>query len=150
MAIGLLRGNGRRPYRSMRLIEDELMADERQAQAENPVESADASATATITKQKEKRRKKPKRLPPYHVLLWNDDDHSFAYVIAMMQTLFGHPPTKGYQIAEEVHLRGRAIVLTTTKEHAELKRDQIHAFGKDDLIAGCRGSMSASIEPSIG
>ncbi len=33
-------------------------------------------------------------------------------------------------------------------EHAELKRDQIPAFGKDDLIAGCKGSMSASIEPS--
>ncbi len=126
------------------------MADERQAQAENPAESTDVAATATIAPGKKKDRKKPKRLPPYHVLLWNDDDHSFAYVVAMMQRLFGHPPSKGYQIAEEVHLRGRAIVLTTTKELAELKRDQIHAFGKDDLIADCRGSMSASIEPSIG
>ena len=40
-----------------------------------------------------------------------------------------------------------SIVLTTTREHAELKRDQIHAFGKDPLIATCQGSMSASIEP---
>ena len=39
------------------------------------------------------------------------------------------------------------IVLTTTKEHAELKRDQIHAFGADRLIARSKGSMSASIEP---
>jgi ATP-dependent Clp protease adaptor protein ClpS len=29
-----------------------------------------------------------------------------------------------------------------------LKRDQIHAYGKDDLIDGCKGSMKASIEPS--
>ena len=32
-------------------------------------------------------------------------------------------------------------------EHAELKRDQIHAFGKDPFIKNCQGSMSASIEP---
>ncbi len=57
----------------------------------------------------------------------------------MMQSLFGHPPTKGHQIAEEVHNRGRAIVLTTTREHAELKRDQIHAFGKDHLSARLSG-----------
>ncbi len=38
------------------------------------------------------------------------------------------------------------VVLTTTLEHAELKRDQIHAFGKDDLVAGCKGSMRATIE----
>ena len=38
------------------------------------------------------------------------------------------------------------IVLTTTKEHAELKRDQIIAYGKDDLIKNCKGSMHATIE----
>ncbi len=40
------------------------------------------------------------------------------------------------------------IVLTTTREHAELKRDQIHAYGKDALIAACKGSMWATIEPT--
>ena len=39
------------------------------------------------------------------------------------------------------------IVLTTTKEHAELKRDQIHAFGADRLLSRSKGAMSASIEP---
>ncbi len=39
---------------------------------------------------------------------------------------------------------------STTKERAEFKRDQIHAFGKDDLIARCQGSMSAIIEPCPG
>ena len=97
-------------------------------------------------KQAEK-RKKPKRQPRYNVILWNDDDHTFTYVIRMMQKLFGHPIEKGMQIAKEVDAQGRAIVLTTTREHAELKRDQIHAYGKDDLIAGCKGSMSATIEP---
>jgi ATP-dependent Clp protease adaptor protein ClpS len=38
------------------------------------------------------------------------------------------------------------IVLTTSKEHAELKRDQIHAYGPDAYIPRCKGSMSATIE----
>jgi ATP-dependent Clp protease adaptor protein ClpS len=91
--------------------------------------------------------RRPKRQPRYHVVLWNDDDHTYEYVIVMLRRLFGHPPEKGLQIAEEVDRTGRAIVLTTTREHAELKRDQIHAFGADRLLARSKGSMSASIEP---
>ena len=49
-------------------------------------------------------------------------------------------------MAEEVDNTGRVIVLTTTREQAELKRDQIHAYGKDALIDGCQGSMWATIE----
>ena len=91
---------------------------------------------------------KTKRQPPYHVILWNDEDHTYQYVIQMLTVLFGYPPEKGFLLAQEVDMQGRVVVLTTTREHAELKRDQIHAYGKDVLIAGCKGSMSASIEPS--
>lgn len=107
----------------------------------------DAPATAVLVRPKQKDKKKPKRQPPYHVILWNDDFHTYEYVVGMMQKLFGHPVEKGLQIAKEVDTKGRAIVLTTTREHAELKRDQIHAFGKD-IVAGCKGSMSATIEPA--
>jgi ATP-dependent Clp protease adaptor protein ClpS len=102
----------------------------------------------TVEKTKEKRQEKTKRQPPYNVVLLNDDDHSYEYVIVMLQQLFGHPPEKGYQMAKEVDTTGRVIVLTTTMEHAELKRDQIHAFGPDPLITRCQGSMSAVIEPA--
>jgi ATP-dependent Clp protease adaptor protein ClpS len=108
----------------------------------------DEPAVETVPRERTGKKKKPKRQPPYHVILWNDNDHSYEYVIQMMQKLFGHPVEKGVQIAKEVDTQGKAVVLTTTREHAELKRDQIHAYGKDDLIAGCKGSMSATIEPS--
>ncbi|NBV46999.1 MAG: ATP-dependent Clp protease adaptor ClpS [Planctomycetia bacterium] len=91
-------------------------------------------------------RTKPKRQPRYHVVLWNDDDHTYQYVVVMLQSLFGHPPERGYRLAKEVDTQGRVIVLTTTREHAELKRDQIHAFGYDRLLARSKGSMKASIE----
>ncbi len=91
--------------------------------------------------------KKPKKQPRYNVILWDDSDHSYDYVVLMMKQLFHHPIETGFQIAKEVDKSGRAICLTTTMEHAELKRDQIHSFGKDELIARCKGSMSATIEP---
>lgn len=104
----------------------------------------------TARKVKEKEEQKTKKQPPYNVVLLNDDDHSYEYVIAMLQQLFGYPKEKGFLMAKEVDTSGRVIVLTTTKEHAELKRDQIHAFGPDPLIPRCQGSMSATIEPAPG
>ncbi|CAN5387592.1 ATP-dependent Clp protease adaptor ClpS [soil metagenome] len=86
--------------------------------------------------------------PPYHVILLNDDDHSYAYVVLMLKELFAHPVEKGFKMAEEVDKEGRVIVLTTTMEHAELKMDQIHAYGPDPTIPRCAGSMSATIEPA--
>ncbi|HMO15014.1 MAG TPA: ATP-dependent Clp protease adaptor ClpS [Pirellulaceae bacterium] len=109
---------------------------------------SDPEKTAVIEpKSKTKSSAKPKRQPRYNVILWDDNDHSYEYVIVMMQELFGHPPEKGLEIASVVDNAGRAICLTTTREHAELKRDQIHAYGKDVLIARCKGSMTATIEP---
>jgi ATP-dependent Clp protease adaptor protein ClpS len=90
---------------------------------------------------------RPKQQPRYSVILWNDEDHTFDYVIDMLQELFGFPPEKAFTIAIKVDEDGRSVCLTTTLEHAELKRDQIHAFGNDTLVAQCKGSMSATIEP---
>ena len=117
-------------------------AAEPEAAPEPVVVVADAAPS-----RRSKRGRKPKRQPRYHVVLWNDDDHTYDYVVVMLRTLFGHPPETGLQMAEEVDTQGRVVVLTTTLEHAELKRDQIHAFGADRLLARSKGSMSATIEP---
>ena len=114
---------------------------------EDQSSTAVATFEETVRRKQQRREQKPKRQPRYHVLLWNDDDHSYQYVISMMKDLFGHTDQQGFKIAEQVDASGRAIVMTTTKELAELKRDQIHAYGKDDRIKNCQGSMSASIEP---
>jgi len=107
----------------------------------------DEPLVETIRRRRARESSKPRRQPRYQVILWDDDDHSYDYVIDMMRKLFGHSLEKGYQIAKEVDSSGRAVCLTTTKEHAELKRDQIHAFGRDDLMSKCAGSMTATIEP---
>lgn len=99
-------------------------------------------------KSKPTKKPKPGKLPPFNVILLNDDDHTYEYVIEMLHVVFGHPLETGFAMAREVDSRGRVIVLTTHKEKAELKRDQIHAYGLDPRIDGCRGSMSAIIEPA--
>lgn len=106
--------------------------------------SASASSTTTTTEQT---TSKPRRQPRYHVRLWDDDKHTFGYVIRMLRELFGHTLERAALMAEEVDSSGSAICLTTTREHAELKRDQIHAFGRDDGVRDCKGSMSCTIEP---
>lgn len=87
-------------------------------------------------------------MPPYNVVLLNDDDHSYDYVVLMLHTIFGHTPEKGFALAREVDKTGRVVVATTNLERAELKRDQIQSFGPDPLIPRCKGSMSAVVEPA--
>ena len=107
------------------------------------------SDTATLPEiGTEKERLPPQRQPPYNVILYNDDDHTFDYVIRMLKDLFSHPEEMGFKMATEVHTKGRVIVCTTSLERAELKRDQIHAYGSDPLLPRSKGSMSASIEPA--
>ncbi len=104
--------------------------------------------TSTVARPQEKKEQKAEGPPPYDVILLDDDDHSYEYVIHMLKVLFGHPPEKGYRMAVEVDTTGRVIVATTNLEQAELKRDQIQAFGPDPLIPRCKGSMSALVEPA--
>ena len=110
------------------------------------------SVAEPVTRPEEKQRTRPavrpKRQPPWNVVLWDDDDHTYDYVIRMMQELFGHSLEKSFLLARGVDASGRVICLTTSREHAELKRDQIHAYGRDGLLSYCQGSMTSSIEPS--
>ena len=54
--------------------------------------------TAVLTEVESVKAERPQRQPRYHVILWDDDDHTYDYVIKMMQSLFGHAEEKGMQI----------------------------------------------------
>ncbi len=97
---------------------------------------------------RKKRKKRTLKIPQYHVILLDDDEHSYDYVIEMLMQTFGHSASTAFEMACKVDARGEVIVDTTTQERAELKRDQIHAYGADWRIPRCKGSMSARIEPA--
>ena len=104
--------------------------------------------TETVARPRVEQERRTEGLPPYNVVLLDDEDHSYEYVIFMLKQIFGHPVKKGYEMAREVDTKGRVVVLTTHLEEAELKRDQIHEFGPDPLIPRSKGSMSAAVEPA--
>ncbi len=87
-------------------------------------------------------------VPRYHVVLLDDDEHTYDYVIEMLMDIFGHSMSTAYEMACEVDAKGRVIVDTTHKERAELKKEQIESYGADWRIPTCKGSMSATIEPA--
>jgi ATP-dependent Clp protease adaptor protein ClpS len=86
----------------------------------------------------------------YHVILLNDEDHTYDYVVEMLQKLFGLTESRAFSHAVEVDTRGTTIVLTCELEKAELKRDQIHAYGPDPRLPRSLGSMAALVEPAAG
>lgn len=76
-------------------------------------------------------KSKPKRQPPYAVILHNDDHHTFQYVIELLMKLFAHSPEKAFVLTSQIHTQGKSIVWSGTLELAELKRDQVRGFGPD-------------------
>jgi ATP-dependent Clp protease adaptor protein ClpS len=101
-----------------------------------------------LIKRKPSTRPVPRRLPAFNVVLLDDNDHSYDYVIEMLGVVFMYPVERAYQMAKEVDKSGRVVVLTTHKELAELKRDQILRYGADPRLTRSQGSMSAVIEPA--
>jgi len=91
---------------------------------------------------------KPKQLPPYAVIVHNDEDHTFAYVIDSFMKVFGYTMEKCYELATAIHVQGQAIVWSGSKEVAELKKDQIISCGPDLYAAKkVETPLSVSIEP---
>ena len=86
--------------------------------------------------------------PMFHVVLLDDDDHTYDYVVEMLCNLFVIPVEQAFRNAQEVDLTGRTIVITCEREQAEFGRDQIHAYGADPRMPRSKGSMSAVIEPA--
>jgi ATP-dependent Clp protease adaptor protein ClpS len=88
--------------------------------------------------------------PLFSVVLLDDDEHTYEYVIEMLVKLFLIAETRAFQHAVEVDTTGRTVVLTCELEQAQYARDQIHAYGADHRMPNSKGSMSAIVEPAAG
>ncbi len=64
----------------------------------------------------------------------------------MLIDTFGHSLERAFRMAQKVDSAGWVVVDTTTRERAQLKRDQIQSYGADWRIEHCTGSMSATVE----
>lgn len=100
------------------------------AVAEPPV-ATDEPVVAPKGRTRTDERTTTKRQPPYAVIVHNDDEHTFLYVIEVLMKVCQHPKEQAFVLTNQVHVAGKAIVWTGALEHAELKRDQIRGFGTD-------------------
>jgi len=106
-----------------------------------------------VVQQEDRQRSKsrPKKQPPYAVIVHNDERHTFPYVIEVLQRVCGHGLQKASLLTSQVHHSGRAIVWSGVREVAELKRDQIRGFGPDLYASrAVRFPLGVTIEPLPG
>lgn len=95
--------------------------------------SSGESATATAT------RPAPPRvdqLPPWKVLLHNDDVNDMPFVVNTIVELTPLNKERAVQATLEAHVSGLTLLLVTHKERAELYRDQFQSK-----------SLTVTIEP---
>ena len=93
--------------------------------------SEEQGETSVVVEPEVDQETRTRRLPPYNVVVLNDEEHTFEYVIELLIKLFAHSLPSAEELTLEIHYRGRAIVYTTHKEKAELKREQVVAYGAD-------------------
>lgn len=85
--------------------------------------------------------------PLYRVVLLDDDDHTYDYVIEMLQKIFIFSLDQAFRHAEEVDNCGRTVLLTCELPQAEFACTQIQSYGPDWRLPRSKGSMSAIVEP---
>lgn len=96
-------------------------------------------------------RPRPPVQPPYAVILLNDNDHTFEYVIEILRRVCRHNMNEAERLTRVLHHTGKAAVWTGSKEVAELKRDQIRGYGPDFYAQQpVRFPLGVRIEPMPG
>jgi ATP-dependent Clp protease adaptor protein ClpS len=92
-----------------------------------------------------------RRIPPYHVILLNDDRHSMYFVVEVLCKALGCTVERAVEYMLKAHTSGRAVVWTGPKEGAELKVEQIQTFHETSEADGrSLGPVGCTIEPAPG
>jgi ATP-dependent Clp protease adapter protein ClpS len=104
---------------------------QRKKKDSDPASKSGATATAKPKTEKKTvpRQKPPQLLPPWKVLLHNDDKNDILFVVSTVMQLTSLNQQDAEQRTIEAHKTGVALLLTTHKERAELYKDQFESKG---------------------
>jgi len=98
--------------------------------------TATAEPTVAVTQKPAPTQITPKTLPPYKVLLHNDDVNEMEHVVQTIVALTTLNVDAAVQRTLEAHDTGLALLLVTHKERAELYQEQFQS-----------ASLTVTIEP---
>lgn len=103
------------------------------AEKEKDVPSQDAPGTATAKPKRSTRKapqkKPPQPMPPWKVLLHNDDKNEMLFVVKTVAELTPLNEQEAEIRTVEAHKTGVALLLVTHKERAELYQEQFASKG---------------------
>ncbi|TGK09888.1 ATP-dependent Clp protease adaptor ClpS [Leptospira fletcheri] len=85
---------------------------------------------------------------PWKVVLWDDDEHTYDYVIEMLMEVCVMTMEQAFHHAVEVDTQKKTVVYSGEFEHAEHIQELILEYGPDPRMAVSKGSMSATLEKS--
>ncbi len=110
----------------------------RPADAPTPAPGAAPAGPATgVAERPAPSRPAPRELPPFRVILHNDDHNDMLFVVATIVELTPLGKERAVQAMLEAHTSGCVLLLVTHKERAELYADQFRSKG-----------LTATIEPA--
>lgn len=66
---------------------------------------------------------------PWVTLVLNDPVNLMSYVSYVFRSYFGHPPAEAERLMLQVHLTGKAVVATGTREEMERHVEAMHDYG---------------------
>jgi ATP-dependent Clp protease adaptor protein ClpS len=110
---------------------------EKKKSDDTPEEKSGTAVKPKKSRKPSAKRKPPQPLPPWKVLLHNDDKNDMIYVVETIMSLTPLKEQDALLRMEEAHKTGVALLLTTHKERAELYKDQFESKG-----------LTVSIEPA--
>lgn len=93
-----------------------------------------------------------KLTPNWNVILVNDEEHTYDYVIALIQEVFKKDKEEAFILTYKIDKTGSAICATCSRERAELYQQQVKAWGADPIMLlshkKSTGSIQCEIEPA--
>ena len=93
-----------------------------------------------------------KTTPMWNVILLNDEEHTYDYVMALIQEVFKKNKEDAFVITYKIDKTGSAICATCSREQAELYQQQVKSWGADPIMIlsnkPSTGSIQCEIEPA--
>jgi ATP-dependent Clp protease adaptor protein ClpS len=80
------------------------------------------------------------------VILFNDEEHTYDYVVEMLSHACGLSREKAFRCAVEVDLTGRTIVFYGSRPACKGVVAKIQAYGPDHRLPQSMSSMNAEIQ----
>ena len=84
--------------------------------------------------------------PLFKIVLFDDDEHTYDYVVEMLVDCCGLSRESAFRCAVEVDLSGKTTVFYGPKDACRRRCEMIHAYGADPRLPRSKGSMKAEVQ----